>query len=280
MQTSIIQLESDLATAAADLGVAELFDDLLGEAVSGLVTREERLEAGRDYLNLRFEEPDPLKLASLIDDNFSGPEAGRLLALIEAMSADDVARVFEFVGVDNQALESAVEGSFEVMLYACQEDFVGDHNSTEGFNAENAALPFSEAFLAQTVTPPPALFAVCDEVFDPVPRDSWLEPVESDRQVLILNGEIDGQTDFSWGARAAETLPNSLKGPNPCRGAMASDEFIQLQLLAYIRFLLGQTRRNAACHSMNKRIAAHPFDPTVCCPRRFSGAGQVKPLSV
>jgi len=236
VQTSIIQLESDLALAASGLDVAELFDDLLGEAIKGLATREERLEAGRDYLNLRFEHPDPLKLSALVNDHFSGVTADQILALIEAMDADDVARAFELVGLDNQALEDAVEGEFEVMLYACQEDFVGGHNSLEGFFAESARTPFSKAFLAEALSPPPSIFPVCEKVFEPVPRDNWLEPVESDRQVLILNGEIDVQTDFSWGAQAAETLPNgrNLVFPETGHGTILFSQCARDITAAYI----------------------------------------------
>ncbi|SLN11323.1 hypothetical protein ROJ8625_00250 [Roseivivax jejudonensis] len=85
---------------------------------------------------------------------------------------------------------------------------MGGQNSAVRRVVETASLPFAETFIPAMLPDTPEHFTICEELFEPVPRDTRLEPVTSDRQELILNGEIDVETDFSWGARAAETLPN------------------------------------------------------------------------
>lgn len=206
---AIQRLESDLARDSAALGLADLFDDKLGEAIAAMPTREARLAVGRDYLNLRFADPEALKLSGLIGDHFSGATAAQLKALLQAMTAKDIAGVFALIGLDNQALEDAIEGEFEAMLYACQEDFVDGFNSSEGYLKETLSLPFGAAIDQSLTSDIPELFKICDTVFTPVPRENWLAPVVSDQRVLLMNGEIDVQTAFDWGALAAESLSNS-----------------------------------------------------------------------
>lgn len=207
-RSAITQLESDVAADTAHAGLGEYFDDALEAAIKALPEREARLAVGSDYLRLRFAQPDAQGLLGLISAHFTGETADRLSALALAMSATDLARVFELVGEDNQALEDAVEGEFEAMLYACQEDFVDGFNSTEGFLAENARLPLGPKMTKTLNAEIPVFFSACEEVFTPVPRENWLEAVESDLPVLAMNGEIDTQTAYSWGAIAVETLSN------------------------------------------------------------------------
>ena len=206
---TIRQLESDIAADKADVGLAELFDDALDAAIRGLATRNDRLAVGSDYLDLRFAEPSAPRLINLIVHHFDGAEASQLTALVQAMDDADLARVFELIGLDNQSLEDAVEGEFEAMLYACQEDFVDGYNSIEGYRKETLSLPLGQAFGEKIVEDVPPFFTICDEVFTAVPREDWLEPVVSDQRVLLMNGEIDVQTSYSWGGIAAKTLSNS-----------------------------------------------------------------------
>ncbi len=209
-QSAIGQLESDLAADAAALELAELFDDKMEAAIVALPTREDRLAVGKDYLNLRFDQPEANRLTGLVEDHFTGATAEQLRTLVQAMTEADLARVFELIGLDNQALEDAVEHEFEAMVYACQEDFVDGHNSEQGYLEETGSLPFGPIFIESAIDGVPPFFAVCAEVFKPIPREDWLEPVMSDERVLLMNGEIDVQTSYSWGAIAAETLGNSL----------------------------------------------------------------------
>ncbi|MEV8468769.1 alpha/beta fold hydrolase [Fluviibacterium sp. DFM31] len=206
---AIRQLENDIAADRAHVGLAELFDDVLEEAIQALETREARLAVARDYLNLRFAAPEKTTLLDLVAAHFDGSVRTQLTTLTQAMSDADVIRVFELIGLDNQALEDGVEGDFEAYLYACQEDYVGGFNSAEGFQEETRSLPFGPLFGAVLAEEIPAFFTVCNEVFTPVPRDNWLEPVESAQPVLLMNGEIDVQTSGAWGAVAAATLSNS-----------------------------------------------------------------------
>ncbi|MDK3075290.1 alpha/beta fold hydrolase [Sedimentitalea sp. JM2-8] len=208
-QQAIRQLESDIAADRANVGLAELFDDIMDEAIRALPSRDDRLAVGRDYLNLRFAEPEKTALLDLVTTHFSGSTASQLAALTLSMDDADVARVFELIGLDNQALEDGVEGDFESYLFACQEDFVDGFNSLEGVKAETESLPFGPLMTQLLINEVPTFFDVCEQVFTPVPRDNWLEPVKSDQRVLVMNGEIDTQTSGAWGAVAAETLINA-----------------------------------------------------------------------
>ncbi|WP_068111063.1 alpha/beta fold hydrolase [Tropicimonas marinistellae] len=205
---AITQLESDIADDTANVGLAEYFDDALEAAIKALPDREARIAVGGDYLRLRFAEPDAQGLLGLIAAHFSGEPANRLSTLALAMDMADLVRVYALIGEDNQALEDAVEGEFEAMVYACQEDFVDGFNSEAGLTAENARLPFGPKMQEILKAEIPVFFEACKEVFTPVPRENWLEPVESDLPVLAMNGEIDTQTAYSWGAIATETLSN------------------------------------------------------------------------
>lgn len=205
----ISQLENDIAEDKADAGLGEYFDAALETAIQNLPEREARIAVSSDYLRFRFIEPNSQALLGLVAAHFTGATADRLSALALAMGPLDLARVFQLVGEDNQALEDAVEGEFEAMIYACQEDFVDGYNSSNRYLSKNALLPFGPKMIERFNDEIPILFAACEDVFKPVPRENWLEPVESDLPVLAMNGEIDTQTAYSWGAIATETLTNA-----------------------------------------------------------------------
>ncbi len=207
--SAIGQLESDLTVQAERLELAELFDDALEDATNALATRDDRIAVGSDYLNLRFADPEPALLTAFVVAHFEGTTRAQLISLMAAMDEADIARVFELIGLDNQALEDAVEGEFEALVYACQEDFVDGLNSAEGYRTETASLSIGPAFDAAMTAEVPVFYTICDEVFTPAPRAGWPDPVDNDATVLLMNGEIDVQTSYAWGAMAAQTLSNS-----------------------------------------------------------------------
>lgn len=205
--SALEQLETDRDRDLAPASLGEFLDDALEDALAGLSERADRLEFARDYLNLRFETPSAGALLDLVRTHFDEATAGRLASLIALLDQADVERVFRLIATDNAALETVMEGEFELMLYACQEDFVDGFNSAAGYGAVVAELgygPLVTAALADL----PSLYGDCG-LFTPVPRDNYLEPVVSDIPVLVFSGEIDTQTASSWGALAAETLSNS-----------------------------------------------------------------------
>ncbi|MEL7282758.1 MAG: alpha/beta hydrolase, partial [Pseudomonadota bacterium] len=205
--SALEQLEADRDRDLAPASLGEFLDDVLEDALAGLPERADRLAFARDYLNLRFETPSAGALLDLARAHFDAATAGRLASLIALLGPDDIERVFSLIATDNAALETVMEGEFELMLYACQEDFVDGFNSAAGYGAVVAELgygPLVTAALADL----PSLYGDCS-LFTPERRDNYLEPVVSDIPVLVFSGEIDTQTASSWGALAAETLSNS-----------------------------------------------------------------------
>ncbi|WP_299751816.1 alpha/beta fold hydrolase [uncultured Tateyamaria sp.] len=205
--SALEQLEADRDRDLAPASLGEFLDDEFEDALAGLPERADRLEFARDYLNLRFETPSAGALLDLVRTHFDEATAGRLASLIALLGPKDVERVFSLIATDNAALETVMEGEFQLMLYACQEDFVDGFNSAAGFGATVAELGYGP-LLTAALADLPSLYDDCGQ-FTPVPRDDYLEPVVSDIPVLVFSGEIDTQTASSWGALAAETLSNS-----------------------------------------------------------------------
>lgn len=202
------QLEEDIAEDAAPATFGEYFDDELERALAALPERSDRVAFARDYLNLRFVTPSAGRLTDLVRTHFNGATATRLASIIALLDQDDVARVFDLIAVDNATLANVAEGEFELLLYACQEDFIDGFNSAEGFVATTQSLGMGPKLAEALADPAPSLFEDCS-LFEQVPRDNWLEPVASDLPVLVFSGEIDTQTASSWGPLVAQTLTNS-----------------------------------------------------------------------
>lgn len=202
------QLEEDIAEVAAPATFGEYFDDELERALSALPVRSDRVDFARDYLNLRFATPSAGDLIDLVRAHFDVPTAARLSSMIALLDQGDVDRVFDLIAVDNATLEAVAEGEFELLLYACQEDFLDGFNSAEGFVTTTENLGMGPLLAAALTDPPPSLFEDCN-LFEQHARDNWLEPVSSDLPVLVFSGEIDTQTASTWGPLAAETLSNS-----------------------------------------------------------------------
>ncbi|GGX67225.1 hypothetical protein GCM10007385_40390 [Tateyamaria omphalii] len=206
---ALIQLEANLDVDAAPASLGEFFDDQLEQAAAGLPERAARTAFAQDYLNLRFEPPGAGALIDLVRTHFDSLTASRLSSLAALMATDDVERVFDLIAIDNATLQALAEGNFELMLYACQEDFEDGFNSLEGFLATTRGLEdVGSGMIAEMTDPPNTLYADC-KLFEQHPRPNWLEPVTSDLPVLVFSGEIDTQTSSTWGPLVAQTLPNS-----------------------------------------------------------------------
>lgn len=204
----LAQLEEDIDAAAAPVTFGEYFDDELERALAALPERSDQVAFSRDYLSLRFVTPSAGALIDLVRTHFDDLTAARLSSMIALLGADDVARVFDLIAVDNATLEAVAEGEFELLLYACQEDFIDGFNSAEGFVKTTESVGMGPLLASALTDPLPSMFTICD-LFEERPRDNWLEPVTSDLPVLVFSGEIDTQTASSWGPLVAETLPNS-----------------------------------------------------------------------
>ena len=214
------ELEGSLDADARDTTLAEIFDDRLAAAIRAMPDQAARLAVGRDYLDLRFEEPLAARLVTLIDTHMTGETAEALSGLARQLDAAEVTRVFELIRDDNEATVQDVEGALQLYLYACQEDFADGWNSSEKFGrlmAEDGAWgPLMQEAIVDMV----ASFETACPLFEKHPREDWTSVGSSDRPVLSMNGELDTQTAGVWGALAVQeysdaqvvTVPESGHG--------------------------------------------------------------------
>ena len=196
------ELEGSLDADARDTTLAEIFDDRLAAAIRAMPDQAARLAVGRDYLDLRFEEPLAARLVTLIETHMTGETAEALSGLARQLDAAEVARVFELIRDDNEATVQDVEGALQLYLYACQEDFADGWNSSEKFSrlmAEDGAWgPLMQEAIVDMV----ASFETACPLFEKHPREDWTSVGSSDRPVLSMNGELDTQTAGVWGELA------------------------------------------------------------------------------
>lgn len=198
------ELEGSLDADARDTTLAEIFDDRLAAAIRAMPDQAARLAVGRDYLDLRFEEPLAARLVTLIETHMTGETAEALSGLARQLDAAEVARVFELIRDDNEATVQDVEGALQLYLYACQEDFADGWNSSAKFSrlmAEDGAWgPLMQEAIVDMV----ASFETACPLFEKHPREDWTSVGSSDRPVLSMNGELDTQTAGVWGELAVQ----------------------------------------------------------------------------
>ncbi|QQA41287.1 alpha/beta fold hydrolase [Pelagovum pacificum] len=202
-------LEAERDSDAINAGLAEIFDDRLAAAITAMPDATDRIAAGRDYLDLRFVEPSVPALTSLIAEHFDGDVAEDLTSLARQLAPGDVDRVFQLVEVDNAGTMANLEGSFQLFLYACQEDFVGGRNTRETFAETMAADGRWGPNMQQELLGGYGFFWDACPAFEPQPRDNWPLQAETDVPVLAMNGEVDSNTAPVWGERAIETFSNA-----------------------------------------------------------------------
>ncbi|ETA53811.1 alpha/beta hydrolase [Ponticoccus alexandrii] len=198
------QLEGNLDAGARDTNLAELFDDRLAAAIRAMPDQAARLAVGRDYLDLRFEEPSAARLVTLIETHMTGETAEALSGLARQLDDAEVTRVFDLIREDNEATVQDVEGALQLYLYACQEDFADGWNSSKKFSqlmAEDGAWgPLMQEAIVDMV----ASFETACPLFEKHPRENWTTVGSSDRPVLSMNGELDTQTAGVWGELAVQ----------------------------------------------------------------------------
>ncbi|KEP68854.1 alpha/beta hydrolase [Thioclava dalianensis] len=203
-------LEADLDAEARGTDLAEIFDDRLADAIRALDDPDERLAAGRDYLDLRFVKPSVDPLIALAKTHFDSETGATIAALARQLGPDDLTRVFDLIRIDNQATVKDVEGMLQLLLYACQEDFVDGWNSPEKFRAlmieDGSWGPVMQDIMVDWLSTP---FVEPCALFDEHPRKDWTTIGSSDRPVLSMNGELDTQTAGIWGALAVQNYSNA-----------------------------------------------------------------------
>lgn len=172
-----------------------------------------------DYAGLQKVEPSKEALKGFIERNFEGEGQARLLALIEAMTGQEVQVAFMLIRSEVAKHTHEFTGSLHLWIYACQEDV--PYNTPEGFEAQNAELDWPESALFYL--PTAAQFYLACEHFEHYPRPEFFEPVVSDIPTLSIGSTWDIQTAPYWPAVAAETLSNAQTFliPEAGHGALA-----------------------------------------------------------
>ncbi|MBN9675431.1 alpha/beta hydrolase [Salipiger bermudensis] len=198
------ELEGSLDADARDTTLAEIFDDRLAAAIRAMPDQAARLAVGRDYLDLRFEEPLAARLVTLIETHMTGETAEALSGLARQLDAAEVARVFELIRDDNEATVQDVEGALQLYLYACQEDFADGWNSSEKFSRLMAEDGTWGPLMQEAIVDMVASFETACPLFEKHPREDWTSVGSSDRPVLSMNGELDTQTAGVWGELAVQ----------------------------------------------------------------------------
>jgi pimeloyl-ACP methyl ester carboxylesterase len=212
---------ADIATEAFGIAVSDLREQLRRDRELGplpslldaelsaalpdtITTREAAMAAATDYAELEIGEPTRARLAGFVQTNFDGPHLGRLLSIIQAMTEEEVAAVYDYLSQSVERRVLDLRETVDLLLYACQEDV--PYNTLEGYRATTAALPFD--FSALTDGSAEEIYASCT-AFDHVEREGFHAVVESDIPTLSIGSGWDVQTAASWAERATEGLTNA-----------------------------------------------------------------------
>ncbi|WP_170579867.1 alpha/beta fold hydrolase [Ruegeria arenilitoris] len=217
--TAIERLKKDLAEDRETTSIAEAFEARSNAAASTILDQDALAALIRDYALLQTQEPGQAPLVQWVSTHFSGADRDALTELVAAMSDADIARTFEIADGQATKYETVLGGVVNNHIFACQEDV--PYNTVEGFHARVTELAEEYAFL-ELFRDNTSFFENC-EAFPKHPREGFQTPVVSDLPVLVLNGVLDIQTSWQWGAVAVETLENgqNLVFPEAGHGSIA-----------------------------------------------------------
>ncbi|MCC0044902.1 MAG: alpha/beta hydrolase [Brucellaceae bacterium] len=205
LHAAIERLKTDLAEDRSATSVAEAFEARSNQAAMAIQDENARAAMLRDYALLQIQKPSREALVEWVQEHFQGVDRDDLLTLIQAMSEGDIERTFAIADGQATKYENVLGHTINVAIYACQEDV--PWNNRDGYVATIDKLAESYPVFAG-LRQGTSFYDMC-EAFDQHPREGFQTPIHSDVPVLVLNGLLDVQTSWKWGARAAETLSNS-----------------------------------------------------------------------
>ncbi len=117
---------------------------------------------------------------------------------LQRATDDDFQMLMPLATANEQVSEMMSQGMFYTVV--CSEDW--PRIAQEARRAETASTFAGEALFESRWKP-------CEQWPQAELPEAYYEPVRSDRPVLIFSGALDPVTPPSWGALAAETLPNA-----------------------------------------------------------------------
>jgi len=118
--------------------------------------------------------------------------------VVEKALEGDYLPLLEFGSMNEEMAGMIAQGMF--LSVTCSEDF-------PRYSPDEVAVASEGTFLGTTVYE--SRWGPCEFWPRTEMPDAFYEPVESDKPVLILSGDLDPVTPPSWGEQTAETLPNS-----------------------------------------------------------------------
>lgn len=203
------------ATGASDL--SGRLGDMMQAAVVGTRSKDAMLAFLQAVGALVPTPPSREALRDLITTHVPAADQPDVLAVLDAMTDADVTAFFADISGQARGAFHNVVGGIDLFVVACQESM--PFNSREGFEAFNASVKFP--FLQRDTGSQAEMFDLC-ELFTPVPREGYHEPVQSDIPALVLYGLNDTQTSSADALDTAANLGNAraLGFPEAGHGAL------------------------------------------------------------
>ena len=206
--TNVMEELRDELDAGRNYGpVASLFDAELEKALIAAkgsdASKAEKIVS--DYVALQNTPASKESLSAFVNAHTTGEARTRLLALIESMSAAELAGSFAIIRRDAEKSEMPFFENLYLFNYACQEDV--PYNTYKGYQKFTASQKYP--YIGDAYDPSAKfVFGSCIP-FKPQNRDNWHEPVVSDIPTLSIGGLYDTQTPASWARVAVEKLSNA-----------------------------------------------------------------------
>lgn len=126
-------------------------------------------------------------------------------AVLNLMSEEDVAEVWEQILVVSELQKSVAIGTFTNSVVKCN-DRASEYNIDHAFDVYRA---FEAPQLIGDLKIVADYFSQCEIFGSAVPEFSLLPPVKSDLRTLVMNGDVDHATPNEWAKLAFETLTNA-----------------------------------------------------------------------
>jgi pimeloyl-ACP methyl ester carboxylesterase len=203
------------ASGASD--VVGRFGDMMQASVVGTKSKDDMLAFLRAVAGLAPVTPSKEVLRDLILTHVPPADQPQIIAVLDVMTDAEVIAFFADVSGQARAAFGDMVGGIDLFVVACQESI--PFNSRAGFEAYSATIKFP--FLNLDTQAQAQMFDLC-ELFTPVPRESYHEPVKSDIPALVLYGLNDTQTSSADAKDTAANLGNAqvLGFPEAGHGAL------------------------------------------------------------
>lgn len=233
--TTFQQLQADIGgEGAGRAGVATEFSDSLQDLLITTTDVGARTEILRDLLALQGGAQTRERLFDLVLAHVMPPARRRLIDLVDAMTEAEIAASYAEIIESAELLEGAFLGSFNLLVYACQEDV--PFNSRAGAARFNATVGYPFLVDPEDLAPLETIYAACEAFTPSLPRPDFHDPVASDLPVMVLSGLTDTQTSWQWGPLAAQTLTNaqSFVYPGAGHGAILFSDCARDMTVAFL----------------------------------------------